>query len=215
MSPRAMDIGIALFEQVTALDAIGPYEVLQRLPNAEIKFVGRERGEVRTDNGFLGLTVDVTFEELPSPQIVLVPGGIGTRELVHDETILEWIRKAHQTSVYTTSVCTGSLLLAAAGLLDGLRATTHFSARNLLSKYGAVPVENRVVREGKVITAAGVSSGIDMALVLAEEIEDETTAKALQLMIEYDPQPPHDAGAVHKVDATVLARAQELAAHRN
>ena len=210
-----MDIGIALFEQVTALDAIGPYEVLQRLPNSEIKFVGRERGEVRTDNGFLGLTVDVTFEELPSPEVVLVPGGIGTRAMVHDETVLEWIRKAHQTSMYTTSVCTGSLLLAAAGVLDGLRATTHFSARNLLSKYGAIPVENRVVQEGKVITAAGVSSGIDMALMLAEELADETTSKALQLMIEYDPQPPHDAGALHKVDTAVLARAQELAALRN
>lgn len=210
-----MDIAIALFDQVTALDAVGPYEVLQRLPDAQLKFVGHQKGEVRTDNGFLGLTVDHTFDELPKPEIILVPGGIGTRALIHDEVILGWIRKAHETSTYTTSVCTGSLLLAAAGILDGLQATTHFSARQVLTKYGAEPVEDRVVHQGKIITAAGVSSGIDMALELAERLTDANTAKALQLMIEYDPQPPHDAGALHKVDAAVLARVQELAALRN
>lgn len=210
-----MDIAIALFHEVTALDAVGPYEVLQRLPDAELKFVGHEKGEVRTDNGFLGLTVDYTFDELPNPEIILVPGGIGTRALIRDEVILDWIRAAHETSKYTTSVCTGSLLLAAAGILDGLEATTHFSARQILTKYGAEPVEDRVVHQGKIITAAGVSSGIDMALELAERLTDANTAKALQLMIEYDPQPPHDAGALHKVDAAVLARVQELAALRN
>jgi putative intracellular protease/amidase len=210
-----VDIAIALFDQVTALDAVGPYEVLQRLPDAQLKFVGHQKGEIRTDNGFLGMTVDHTFDELPSPEIVLVPGGIGTRALVHDQVILDWIRGAHETSRYTTSVCTGSLLLAAAGILDGLDATTHFSARQLLTKYGANPVEDRVVRQGKIITAAGVSSGIDMALELAEQLTDATTAKALQLMIEYDPQPPHDAGALHKVEPAVLQRVQELAALRN
>jgi len=210
-----MQIALALFEQVTALDAIGPYEVLQRLPDAEVCFVGHRRGEVRTDNGFLGLTIDRTFEEVPHPDILVVPGGIGTRALVHDASILDWIRGAHATSRFTTSVCTGSLLLAAAGLLDGLRATTHFAARPLLSKYGAKPSEDRVVVEGKIITAAGVSSGIDMALRLAEHLTDATTAKALQLMIEYDPQPPHDAGALHKVDGAVLARVQELSKLRN
>ena len=210
-----MEIAVALFEQVTALDAIGPYEVLQRLPDAEVCFVGHRTGEVRTDNGFLGLTVDRTFDEVPHPDILLVPGGIGTRALVHDAAILDWIRSAHETSQFTTSVCTGSLLLAAAGVLDGLSATTHFSARQLLAKYGAKPSEDRVVIEGKVITAAGVSSGIDMALHLAERLTDATTSKALQLMIEYDPQPPHDAGALHKVDAVVLARVQELAKLRN
>lgn len=213
MSP--MRIAIALFEGVTALDAIGPYEVLQRLPGSAVWFVGHRVGEVRTDNGFLGLTVDASFDELEAPDILLVPGGIGTRALVHDATILDWIRTAHETSRYTTSVCTGSLLLAAAGLLDGLSATTHFSARPLLAKYGATPSNDRVVQEGKVITAAGVSSGIDMALQLAELLSDATTAKALQLMIEYDPKPPHDAGALHKVDSNVLARVQELAKHKN
>ena len=210
-----MQIAVALFDQVTALDAVGPYEVLQRLPDAEVCFVGHRRGEVRADNGFLGLTVDRSFDEVPSPDILVVPGGIGTRALVHDVAILDWIRSAHETSRFTTSVCTGSLLLGAAGILDGLSATTHFSARQLLAKYGAKPSEDRVVIEGKVITAAGVSSGIDMALHLAERLTDATTSKALQLMIEYDPQPPHDAGALHKVDATVLARVQELAKLKN
>jgi len=210
-----MQIALALFDQVTALDAIGPYEVLQRLPDAEVCFVGHRRGEIRTDNGFLGLTVDQTFDDVPRPDILVVPGGIGTRALVHDAPILDWIRGAHATSRFTTSVCTGSLLLAAAGLLDGLRATTHFAARPLLAKYGAKPSEDRVVVEGKIITAAGVSSGIDMALQLAEQVTDATTAKALQLMIEYDPQPPHDAGALHKVDGAVLARVQELSKLRN
>ncbi len=206
-----MRIAVALFEQVTALDAIGPYEVLQRLPGAEVCFVGHHKGEVRTDNGFLGLTVDYTFDEVPEPEIVLVPGGFGTRTLVQDVAILNWIRTAHETSRFTTSVCTGSLLLGAAGVLEGLKATTHFAARQLLTKYGATPSDQRVVEEGKVITAAGVSSGIDMALLLAERVSDATTAKALQLGIEYDPQPPHDAGALHKVDAAVLLRLQELA----
>jgi putative intracellular protease/amidase len=210
-----MDIAIALFDQVTALDAIGPYEVLQRLPDAQLRFVGHRKGEVRTDNGFLGLTVDYTFDEVRHPDILLIPGGVGTRALVHDEVILDWIRGAHETSQFTTSFCTGSLVLAAAGLLQGRKATTHFSARPLLIKYGATPSEERVVQEGKIITAAGVSSGIDMALHLAELLADATTSKALQLMIEYDPQPPHDAGAPHKVDASVLARVQELAKLRN
>ena len=206
-----MEIAVAIFEQVTALDAVGPYEVLQRLPGAEVRFVGHRKGEIRTDNGFLGLMVDRAFGEVAAPDIVLIPGGIGTRALVHDGVILDWIRSAHETSQFTTSVCTGSLLLAAAGLLKGRKATTHFSARQLLLKYGGIPSEERIVQEGKIITAAGVSSGIDMALHLAEQLTDVTTAQALQLMIEYDPQPPHDAGALHKVDASVLRRVQELA----
>ena len=210
-----MEIAIALFDQVSALDAVGPYEVLQRLPGAQVRFVGHRRGEVRTDNGFLGLTVDCAFDEVSRPDILLIPGGVGTRPLVRDDVILDWIRSAHETSQFTTSVCTGSLVLAAAGLLNGRKATTHFSARHLLLKYGATPTEERVVQEGKIITAAGISSGIDMALRLAELLSDATTAKALQLMIEYDPQPPYDAGALHKVDANVLSRVQELAREKN
>jgi putative intracellular protease/amidase len=210
-----MKVAIALFEQVTALDAIGPYEVLQRLPGSEVLFVGHRKGEVRSDNGFLGLVVDYPFEAVAQPDVIVVPGGIGTRQLIHDSDMLDWIRTAHESSRFTTSVCTGSLLLAAAGVLGGMTATTHFSARQLLAKHGVSPSEQRVVQEGKVITAAGVSSGIDMALRLAELLTDATTAKAIQLMIEYDPQPPHDAGALHKVDSQVLTRARELARDRN
>ena len=206
-----MQIAVPLFDGVTALDAVGPYEVLQRLPDAEVRFVGHRPGNVRTDNGFLGLHVDRSFGEVRSPDVVVVPGGIGTRALVHDESMLDWIRTVHETSRFTTSVCTGSLVLAAAGLLHGVEATTHFSAMHLLEKYGAKPTSQRVVEVGKLITSAGVSSGIDMALLLAERLTNPTTAQALQLMIEYDPQPPYDAGAVHKVDGSVIARVQELA----
>ncbi|HMR04539.1 MAG TPA: DJ-1/PfpI family protein [Polyangiaceae bacterium] len=210
-----MEIAVVMFEGVTALDAVGPYEVLQRLPDATVKFVGHEAGQVRTDNGFLGLGVDYGFNDVTSPDVVVVPGGIGTRALVNDEVMLSWLRRVHAMTRYTTSVCTGSLLLAAAGLLNGVKATTHFSAVGLLEKYGAQPTSARVVAVGKIVTAAGVSSGIDMALQLAEMLTDQTTAKALQLMIEYDPQPPHDAGALHKVDAAVMERAQELSRLRS
>ncbi len=209
-------IAIPLFPRFTALDGIGPYEVLQRIPGFEVTFVGHERGPVRSDNGFLGIEVDATFAELAHPDIVVFPGGIGTRELVHDETVLDWVRTAHESSTFTTSVCTGSLVLAAAGLLDGLTATTHWSAMELLAKFGAVPTDDRVVEhlEQRIITAAGVSSGIDMALRLVEVLVDATAAQACQLLIEYDPQPPFDAGSVAKAGDVVLARAAEYSTSR-
>lgn len=207
-----MRIAIPIFDAFTALDAIGPYEVLQRLPGAEVAFVGHRRGPVRTENGFLAVTADLAFDELTDPEVVVVPGGIGTRALLEDRPILDWIRTAHATSAYTTSVCTGSLLLAAAGLLDGLTATTHWGARELLAQLGAVPVPERVVAhlDRHIVTAAGVSSGIDMALRLAELLTDRTTAEAMQLEIEYDPQPPFDAGAIEKVGPAVVDRLREL-----
>ena len=207
-----MLIAIPLFEGVTALDAVGPYEVLQRLPDAEVRFVGHRTGEVRTENGYLGLTVDSTFAEVASPDVVVVPGGMGTRALLDDEPILTWISNAHRATTFTTSVCTGSLLLAAAGLLDGLPATTHWGARQLLESLGAVPVPERVVEhlDRRIITAAGVSSGIDMALRLSELLVDRTTAEAMQLYIEYDPKPPFDAGSLEKASQAVLDRAAEL-----
>jgi transcriptional regulator GlxA family with amidase domain len=205
-------IAVVLFPRLTALDAIGPYEVLQRLPGATITFVGHQRGEVRTENGFLGLTVDETFAEFTDPDVVVVPGGIGSRALLTDDAVLNWIRVAHSTSRFTTSVCTGSLLLAAAGLLDGLTATTHWGARETLAELGAIPTPDRVVEhlDQRIVTAAGVSSGIDMALRLAELLTDEVTAKAMQLMVEYDPQPPFDAGSPEKAGPVVMARAREL-----
>ena len=210
-----LDIAIALFPRVTALDAIGPYEVLQRLPGATVTFVGAERGEVRTDNGFLGLSVDATFDEATRPDVVVVPGGIGTRTLLDgDQPILEWVRSVHPGTRFTTSVCTGALVLAAAGLLDGLTATTHWASYDTLAELGARPTPQRVVEhvEQRLITAAGVSSGIDMALRLAELLVDADAARAMQLMIEYDPQPPFDAGSVDTAGDAVMARVIEYAA---
>ena len=211
-----IQVAIPLFPRFTALDAIGPYEVLQRIPDIDVTFVGHERGEVRSENGFLGVTRDATFEEMPSPDVIVFPGGVGTRPLVDDERVLAWVRTAHAGSRFTTSVCTGSLVLAAAGLLDGLQATTHWSVYPLLERLGATPVPTRVVEhlDRRIITAAGVSSGIDMALRLVELLVDDVAAKASQLMIEYDPQPPFDAGAVDKVDDVVMERVVEYAALR-
>ena len=208
-----MQIAAVLFDRLTALDIIGPYEVLQRLPDAVVTFVGHRKGEVRTENGFLGLTVDATFDEIPHPDVVVVPGGIGTRALLEDDTVLTWLRQAHETSRYTTSVCTGSLILGAAGLLQGLTATTYWAVLEDLRRFGAEPTSERVVEhlDRRIITAAGVSSGIDMALRLSELLVDETAARAMQLMIEYDPQPPFDSGALHKADDVVVTRVIEYA----
>jgi transcriptional regulator GlxA family with amidase domain len=215
-TPTPMTIAIPVFARFTALDGIGPYEVLQRIPGFDITFVGHRREVVRSDNGFLGIEVDATYEEVPSPDIVVFPGGAGTRPLVRDERVLDWVRNAHRTSTFTTSVCTGSLVLAAAGLLDGLTATTHWSAMEYLELLGAVPTHERVVEHlpERIITAAGVSSGIDMALRLVELLVDRTAAEAAQLAIEYDPQPPFDAGSVAKAGEHVMARITEYAALR-
>jgi len=209
-------IAIPLFPQFTALDGIGPYEVLQRIPGFDVTFIGHERGVVRSDNGFLGIEIDGTFDELARPDVVVFPGGVGTRALVGDEAVLDWVRTAHETTTFTTSVCTGSLVLAAAGLLDGLTATTHWGAMEHLGRLGAVPTDQRVVEhlDRRIITAAGVSSGIDMALRLVELLVDDTAARATQLMIEYDPQPPFDAGSVAKAGELVMARAAEYGAAR-
>jgi transcriptional regulator GlxA family with amidase domain len=212
-----LQIAIPIFPKCTALDAVGPYEVLQRIPTLDITFIGHQRGEVRTENAMLGLTVDATFEDLPEPDVILFPGGVGTRPLVEDERVLQWVRHAHLTSVMTTSVCTGSLILAAAGLLSGLTATTHWSCYPELAALGARPTDDRVVEhlEHRIITAAGVSSGIDMALRLVEILIDRTAAQAAQLMVEYDPQPPFDTGSVAKADDAVMTRVIQYAQHRS
>jgi transcriptional regulator GlxA family with amidase domain len=215
--PDRLQIAIPIFPRCTALDAIGPYEVLQRIPSFDITFVGHASGEVRTENAMLGLHADATFEELPEPDVIVFPGGVGTRPLEHDERVLDWVRHAHESTLFTTSVCTGSLVLGAAGLLDGLTATTHWSCYPQLAAHGAEPTAQRVVEHlgRRLITAAGVSSGIDMALRLTELLVDRTAAQAAQLMIEYDPQPPFDCGAVEKSDDIVMTRVIEYAALRS
>jgi transcriptional regulator GlxA family with amidase domain len=212
-----MQVAIVLFPRMTALDAIGPYDVLQRVPSIDIVFVGARRGEVRTENGFLGLTVDKTLDEVSAPDIVLMPGGIGTRDMLEGGPYLDWLRAVHPGTRFTTSVCSGALALAAAGLLDGLTATTHWLALDLLGTLGAVPVTQRVVEHlpERVITAAGVSAGIDMALRLVELLVDDVAAQAAQVFIEYDPQPPFDAGHPSKAGAAVMERVQEYAQLRS
>lgn len=209
-------VAIPLFPRFTALDAVGPYEVLQRIPSIDVVFVGHRRGEVRTENGMLGVTCDATFDEVAAPDVVVFPGGIGTRQLIHDEAIRDWLQAVYPNTRFTTSVCTGALLLAAAGLLDGLTATTHWAAADLLNGLGARYVAERVVEHlpQRIITAAGVSSGIDMALRLVELLVDRQAAQAAQLLIEYDPQPPFDSGALAKADAATLARAREYSGAR-
>ena len=199
-----MEIAIPLFDQFTALDAVGPYEVLSRLPEARVEFVAKEPGPVRTDNGMLVMTAERSLDDLPRPDVVMFPGGRGTRPLMEDEDVLGWVRTAHETSAWTTSVCTGSLVLAAAGILEGLEATTYWSQLETLERYGAKATGRRVVEQGKVITAAGVSSGIDMALLLAARIAGDEVAQALQLAIEYDPEPPFDSGSVAKAPKPIV-----------
>lgn len=199
-----MQIAIPIYERFTALDAVGPYEVLSRLPGARVTFIAKETGPVRTDNDMLAITADATLADMPSPDVVVVPGGIGTRAMLGDEEMLGWIRTAHETSQWTTSVCSGSLLLAAAGLLDGKDATTHWAVRDVLDAQGAHYSEQRVVAQGKIVTAAGVSAGIDMALTLAAKIAGDDVAQAIQLYIEYDPQPPFDSGSPSKAPAHVM-----------
>lgn len=214
-----IQVVIPLFPMFTALDGIGPYEVLQRIPSIDITFIGHQRGEVRSENGFLGVTVDATFDDFPRPDVIVFPGGVGTRPLVNDAAVVDWVRQAHTTTSLTTSVCTGALVLGAAGLLNGLTATTHWACYAELAASGAIPTAQRVVEhlDQRIITAAGVSSGIDMALRLVELLVDRTAAEAAQLMVEYDPQPPFDCGSMAKMKAAndgghaVLARVTEYA----
>jgi len=206
-----MEVAIPLFDRFTALDAIGPYQVLAGLPGARVRFLGPEAGPVRSDNRMLTVLAEAAYEEVPHPEILVFPGGFGTRALLEDERVLAWVREVHANSRFTTSVCTGSLVLAAAGLLNGVQATTHWAVRGELARLGAVPVNERVVTRGRIVTAAGVSAGIDMALGLAGEIAGDDAARAIQLMIEYDPAPPYDCGAPDKAPPEVMALLEGVA----
>jgi len=209
-----MKIAIVVYDRLTALDAIGPYEVLSRVPGANVTFLAAEPGPVRTDNGMLTLLVEHSLEDLANPDIVLVPGGPGEVAQRAGGPVLEWLRQADRTSTWTTSVCTGSLILAAAGLLDGKRATSHWLALEELRRLGAEPVQERVVFDGKLVTAAGVSAGIDMALTLAARLAGEEVAQAIQLGIEYDPQPPLDAGSPHRAPAEIVELLRSRTRHQ-
>lgn len=209
-----MQIAIVLFDGLTALDAVGPYEVLSRLPGATVTFVAHEPGAKRTENRSLALMADASLADMSAPEIVLVPGGRGTRALLHDDTLHSWLRAAHETSTWTASVCTGALLLAAAGLLDGKRAATHWLAMEQLASLGAQAVDERVVFDGKLVSAAGVSAGIDMALALAGRIAGDDVARAIQLAIEYDPQPPYDSGSPATAAPEIVRLVRERAHQR-
>jgi transcriptional regulator GlxA family with amidase domain len=196
---------VLVYDGFTALDAIGPYEVL-RSAGWEVEFVARSRGEVRTDSGAVGLSADRSLAEVAATDILLVPGGPGNRKLLDDEELLAWLREIDRTTTWTTSVCTGSLLLGAAGLLEGKRATGHWLHLEPLRAYGADPVGGRYVEDGKTITAAGVSAGIDMALYLVGRELGPEAAQSVQLAIEYDPDPPFDAGSPEKAPRPIVDR---------
>jgi len=204
-------IAIVVYPGFTALDFIGPYEVLHRLPDAEVRFVWHEPGPITADSGVLVVGATHSFAETPTPDVILVPGGMTTIEHARDEMLLDWVRSAHRTATWTTSVCSGSVILAAAGLLDGKRAASHWAALTMLKGLGANPVgDERVVHEGNIVTSAGVSAGIDLALWLAGEIGGQDRAKVIQLSIEYDPQPPFDSGHMSKASASTKAAATAL-----
>jgi putative intracellular protease/amidase len=209
-----MQIACFVFDGITALDIVGPYEVLQRLPDADVRLVAKRAGEIRTDNTFLALVADHAFDAVTAPDVVVIPGGFATRGLEHDEETLDWIRTVDGATTWTTSVCTGSMLLAAAGLLEGKEATSHWASLERLREYGAIPTGRRVVEAGKYVTAAGVSSGIDMGLTLAATIAGADFAQAVQLGIEYDPQPPFDAGSVDKAPGPIVELLADMYAGR-
>jgi transcriptional regulator GlxA family with amidase domain len=201
-------IAIVVYPGFTALDFIGPYEVLRNLPDAEVRFVWHEPGPISADSGVLLVGATHSFDETPSPDILLVPGGMTTFEHARDEKLLEWVRRAHQTATWTASVCSGSVILAAAGLLEGKRATSHWMVVPMLKPFGVTAVsDERIVHEGDIVTCAGVSAGIDLGMWLAGEIVGEAKAKAIQLAIEYDPQPPFDSGHISKASAATRATA--------
>lgn len=204
-------IAIMVYPGYTALDFIGPYEVLRNLPDAEVRFVWHEPGPVEADSGVLLVGATHSFDESPSPDIILIPGGLSSFQRARDERVLDWVRKAHETSAWTTSVCSGSVILAAAGLLDGRRATSHWMALPMLKPFGVDTVsDQRVVHDGRIVTAAGVSAGIDLGLWLYGQIAGDAKAKAVQLAIEYDPQPPYDSGHMSKASAATKATASTL-----
>lgn len=208
-----MQIAVVLYPGFTALDFIGPYEVLRWLPDAQVRFVWHEPGPITADSGVLVVGATHSFDETPSPDVILIPGGMTTMEHARDDKLLDWVRAAHRTATWTASVCSGSVVLGAAGLLTGKRATSHWMALPALKTFGATAVgDERIVHEGDIVTCAGVSAGIDLGLWLAGQIGGEGRAKAIQLSMEYDPQPPFDSGHTSKASVQTKAAATALMA---
>ena len=206
-----MDIVIYIYNGLTALDAIGPYEVLSRLPNAKVKFVAKEKGVIVSDTHFLKLVAEFDITEIDKADILLIPGSVvGFIREAKDKTLLTWINKIDKTSSWTTSVCSGSIILAAAGLLKDKKATSHWGVIHLLKDYGSIPTNERYVQEDKIITAQGVSAGIDMSLYLASQIVGDEKAKAYQLFIEYDPKPPFSSGNINESDTATIELAKKI-----
>ncbi len=205
-------VAVVLYDGFTALDAVGPYEVLVSLPDTQVHFVSNQRGPVWADTGQLALTATATFDEIPSPAVIVIPGGgHGIMKAVENQALMSWVKKAHETSEWTTSVCTGVYVLGLAGILQGLNVTTHWGSRSFMQQYcGANYVPERFVQQGKVVTAAGVSAGIDMALFLAAAMSNLRTAQAIQLACEYAPQPPFDAGNFQQASPDLLAEANQV-----
>ena len=190
-----MQIAFALFDRFTALDIVGPFQVLAEQPGHRPVWVAAQRGPVMDHTGHLPITAEASFDEVTSPDVIVVPGGVKVQDHIPGHPIIEWLQNVSKTSTWTTSVCTGSLFLAAAGLTSGIDSSCHWASVSLLEGLGANYVEDRVVERGKIITSAGVSSGIDMALTLTDRLHGAAMAQAIQLAIEYDPQPPFNAGS--------------------
>lgn len=205
-----MKIAVLIYENFTALDAVGPYEVLSRLPDADLVFVANEKGPVRTETRRLAITADATLDEVPEADILVIPGGRDIKPVLENTRTLDWLRAIDQTSTWTTTVCVGSVILAATGLLKDRKATTHWLAMEDLKTHGAIPTEERVVFDEKYVTAAGVSAGIDMALALAAKVAGEQIAQTIQLGIEYDPQPPFNAGNPTKAPSQLVQKLKSL-----
>ena len=205
-----MQIAFLIYEGLTALDIVGPYEVFNQIPSVDIRFVAKQPGPIRVDSGAFSIGTDHKLADVPRPDVFVVPGGMaGTFAAAKDQEILDWVREAHAGSRYSTSVCTGSLILGAAGLLKDSNATTHWAAKSFLEQTGATYTDKRVSIADKIITAAGVSAGIDMALYVMGKLVGPELAKIAQLSIEYDPEPPFDAGSPAKAGDAIVRRALE------
>jgi transcriptional regulator GlxA family with amidase domain len=203
------DVVIYLYNRMTALDAVGPYEVFRCVPGFQVRFAAKHAGLVQTDSGLEMLNAEFGIADIETADILVVPGGDASTQ-INDEDVLQWIRRLHATTKWTTSVCVGSLILGAAGLLKGLQATSYWNTLEALKLFGAEPVSKRFAQQGKIITAAGVSAGIDMALALVALEQGEEMAQRIQLIIEYDPQPPFNTGSPSKATPAMIENARQF-----